>query len=69
MSNSETNARRYNLRVIQQPHKARMCGFKDDKRPLDPPPILQLTYSKVGNKRDEEVVTDLYAYLPYMLGR
>ncbi|KAG1454375.1 hypothetical protein G6F46_008287 [Rhizopus delemar] len=34
----------YSLTVRQQPQKARLCSFKDkvDRRPLDPPPIVQL---------------------------
>ncbi|KAI8868668.1 hypothetical protein GQ42DRAFT_103583, partial [Ramicandelaber brevisporus] len=31
------------LEIIQQPNRARMCGFGEkDRRPIDPPPILQL---------------------------
>ncbi|KAF7721543.1 hypothetical protein EC973_004500 [Apophysomyces ossiformis] len=33
----------YELVVVQQPLRARMCGFGDkDRRPISPPPILQL---------------------------
>ncbi|RSH84427.1 uncharacterized protein EHS24_005948 [Apiotrichum porosum] len=33
----------YILEVIQQPQRARACGFGDkDRRPLSPPPIIQL---------------------------
>ncbi|TXT04249.1 hypothetical protein VHUM_04247 [Vanrija humicola] len=33
----------YVLEVIQQPQRARACGFGDkDRRPLSPPPIIQL---------------------------
>ncbi|KAI8148837.1 velvet factor-domain-containing protein [Fennellomyces sp. T-0311] len=35
--------REYRLEIIQQPSRARMCGFGDkDRRPISPPPILQL---------------------------
>ncbi|KAG0168494.1 hypothetical protein DFQ29_010132, partial [Apophysomyces sp. BC1021] len=35
--------RQYELVVVQQPLRARMCGFGDkDRRPISPPPILQL---------------------------
>ncbi|KNC97853.1 uncharacterized protein SPPG_06849 [Spizellomyces punctatus DAOM BR117] len=35
--------RRYELRIRQQPARARMSGFgNSDRRPVDPPPILQL---------------------------
>ncbi|KAI8337016.1 velvet factor-domain-containing protein [Chlamydoabsidia padenii] len=42
--------RHYELKVIQQPYRARMCGFGDkDRRPISPPPILQLiTRTKDG---------------------
>ncbi|KAL1919019.1 uncharacterized protein VTP21DRAFT_2400 [Calcarisporiella thermophila] len=35
---------RYTLLVRQQPRQARLCSFRDkvDRRPIDPPPIVQL---------------------------
>ncbi|KAL1409541.1 hypothetical protein Q8F55_003525 [Vanrija albida] len=40
----------YVLEVIQQPQRARACGFGDkDRRPLSPPPIIQLRiFDKMG---------------------
>ncbi|KAI8632298.1 hypothetical protein F5Y19DRAFT_472325 [Xylariaceae sp. FL1651] len=36
-------ARRYRLEVVQQPLRARMCGFGDkDRRPITPPPCIRL---------------------------
>ncbi|KAI8831514.1 velvet factor [Chytriomyces cf. hyalinus JEL632] len=36
--------------VVQQPLRARMCGFASaDKRLIDPPPILKLTGGDVGS--------------------
>ncbi|KAK0731720.1 velvet factor-domain-containing protein [Lasiosphaeris hirsuta] len=33
----------YELRVVQQPQRARMCGFGDkDRRPITPPPCVRL---------------------------
>ncbi|KAL9541144.1 hypothetical protein PS6_010441 [Mucor atramentarius] len=45
---------RYALTVQQQPQKARLCSFKDkvDRRPLDPPPIVQLHQSNNMNFND-----------------
>lgn len=45
-----TQERHYELKVVQQPYRARMCGFGDkDRRPISPPPILQLiTRTKDG---------------------
>ncbi|KAI8809079.1 velvet factor-domain-containing protein [Cladochytrium replicatum] len=36
--------RNYRLSLLQQPKHSRMCGFgeKVDRRPVDPPPIIQL---------------------------
>ncbi|KAI8334647.1 velvet factor-domain-containing protein [Chlamydoabsidia padenii] len=39
----EREMRTYELVVCQQPLHARMCGFGEkDRRPIDPPPIVQL---------------------------
>ncbi|CAG8448947.1 12402_t:CDS:2 [Funneliformis mosseae] len=39
----EEDKRTYTLIVSQQPLRARMCGFGEkDRRPIDPPPIVQL---------------------------
>jgi hypothetical protein len=39
--------RTYKLSVCQQPLHARMCGFGEkDRRPIDPPPIVQLFVDK-----------------------
>ncbi|KAI0252299.1 velvet factor-domain-containing protein [Lactifluus subvellereus] len=35
-------SRDYDLFVRQQPKQARMCGVGADRRPIDPPPIVQL---------------------------
>ncbi|KAF8547889.1 hypothetical protein OG21DRAFT_1449822 [Imleria badia] len=32
----------YELTIRQQPKQARMCGISADRRPIDPPPIIQL---------------------------
>lgn len=39
----DEDKRTYTLIVSQQPLRARMCGFGEkDRRPIDPPPIVQL---------------------------
>lgn len=39
--------RKHKLVVCQQPLHARMCGFGEkDRRPIDPPPIVQLFVDK-----------------------
>jgi len=41
--------RTYELVVCQQPLHARMCGFGEkDRRPIDPPPIVQLIVKQQG---------------------
>ncbi|KAK9472566.1 velvet factor-domain-containing protein [Dipodascopsis tothii] len=45
----------YSLRVVQQPVRARMCGFGDkDRRPITPPPCIQLIIrdKATGNEAD-----------------
>ncbi|KAI8583371.1 hypothetical protein K450DRAFT_223306 [Umbelopsis ramanniana AG] len=43
----ERDMRSYRLEVCQQPLHARMCGFGEkDRRPIDPPPIVQLFVQK-----------------------
>ncbi|KAI8058522.1 velvet factor [Syncephalis plumigaleata] len=42
--------RRSILTVVQQPMRARMCGFGDkDRRPCTPPPIVRLTFKESVN--------------------
>ena len=37
------DGKRYELKVVQQPVRARMCGFGDkDRRPITPPPCVRL---------------------------
>ncbi|KAJ4224199.1 hypothetical protein FSOLCH5_000468 [Fusarium solani] len=39
----EGSGRKYSLDVVQQPRRARMCGFGDkDRRPITPPPCVRL---------------------------
>ncbi|KAL9038393.1 MAG: hypothetical protein Q9180_003164 [Flavoplaca navasiana] len=38
-----TDGKRYSLEIVQQPVRARMCGFGDkDRRPITPPPCIRL---------------------------
>lgn len=54
MSHSGTRAGyTYSLQVVQQPQRARMCGFGDkDRRPITPPPCVRLV---IVNDRGTEV--------------
>ncbi|KAG0650974.1 Velvet complex subunit B [Hyphodiscus hymeniophilus] len=47
--------RKYELIVVQQPRRARMCGFGDkDRRPITPPPCVKLviTDARTGKEID-----------------
>ncbi|SMR57374.1 unnamed protein product [Zymoseptoria tritici ST99CH_3D1] len=47
----------YSLEVVQQPQRARMCGFGDkDRRPITPPPCVRLVI--VDEKTGREVDID-----------
>ncbi|KAG5922091.1 hypothetical protein E4U42_005609 [Claviceps africana] len=44
----EVTGRKYQLDVVQQPKRARMCGFGDkDRRPITPPPCVRLIITDV----------------------
>lgn len=49
-----TGGRTYKLEVVQQPIRARMCGFGDkDRRPITPPPCIRLTvFDETGKEID-----------------
>ncbi|KAJ1984132.1 hypothetical protein H4R34_000843 [Dimargaris verticillata] len=49
---------KFQLLIVQQPQRARMCGFGDkDRRPCTPPPILKLiTYDEHGNEVDPSLL-------------
>ncbi|KAK6411743.1 velum formation-related protein, partial [Oleoguttula sp. CCFEE 5521] len=52
---------RYDLTVLQQPEKARACGAgaksSADRRPVDPPPIVQLKIFHIRHDEGEEDIT------------
>ncbi|KAH8762807.1 velvet factor-domain-containing protein [Hyaloscypha finlandica] len=44
---------RYELHVVQQPRRARMCGFGDkDRRPITPPPCVRLIITDVSTGKE-----------------
>ncbi|KAJ3070681.1 hypothetical protein HDU98_006305 [Podochytrium sp. JEL0797] len=55
-------AHTHRLVIRQQPLHSRMCGFgeKVDRRPVDPPPIIQLEITSSGSPEDVA-----YLYNPY----
>jgi hypothetical protein len=43
------------LEIVQQPLRARMCGFGEkDRRPVDPPPVVQLHVLNAKGEPDTE---------------
>ncbi|KAI8075360.1 velvet factor-domain-containing protein [Gilbertella persicaria] len=54
----------YALTVRQQPKRARLCSFKDkvDRRPLDPPPIVQLHQINQMNFSDYQNSANLFLH-------
>lgn len=47
---------RYSLEVVQQPQRARMCGFGDkDRRPITPPPCVRLVIVDESTGREINV--------------
>ncbi|KAL2134177.1 hypothetical protein VTI74DRAFT_838 [Chaetomium olivicolor] len=54
-SSEDDQGRVYSLDVVQQPQRARMCGFGDkDRRPITPPPCVRLIVrdAKTGKEID-----------------
>lgn len=55
-SSSERGPYRYSLEVVQQPQRARMCGFGDkDRRPITPPPCVRLVIVDIETGREVPV--------------
>ncbi|KAH7363783.1 velvet factor-domain-containing protein [Rhexocercosporidium sp. MPI-PUGE-AT-0058] len=47
------DGRKYELFVVQQPQRARMCGFGDkDRRPITPPPCVKLVITDVASGKE-----------------
>ncbi|CAF9924593.1 MAG: hypothetical protein HETSPECPRED_005610 [Heterodermia speciosa] len=52
----EDNNRVYSLEVVQQPIRARMCGFGDkDRRPITPPPCIKLIVKDAQTGKDIDI--------------
>ncbi|KAK9767589.1 hypothetical protein K7432_002522 [Basidiobolus ranarum] len=62
--NMELDSRTYELIVCQQPLHARMCGFGEkDRRPIDPPPIIQLIVRDQQGRMDTGVLQNPFFVL------
>ncbi|KAM7209107.1 Velvet factor domain containing protein [Naviculisporaceae sp. PSN 640] len=52
-SSADSQGRLYSLVVVQQPQRARMCGFGDkDRRPITPPPCVKLIVRDVNTGKE-----------------
>ncbi|CAD6504921.1 BgTH12-00421 [Blumeria graminis f. sp. triticale] len=50
-----TNGKKYQLVVVQQPQRARMCGFGDkDRRPITPPPCVKLIVTDLDTGKESD---------------
>ncbi|KAI9825036.1 MAG: hypothetical protein M1826_007114 [Phylliscum demangeonii] len=50
------NGRMYSLDVVQQPVRARMCGFGDkDRRPITPPPCVRLVVCDAATQKEIDI--------------
>ena len=53
---TEREGYRYELKVLQQPQRARMCGFGDkDRRPITPPPCVKLVIIEIESGKEVSV--------------
>ncbi|CAG8752551.1 23445_t:CDS:2 [Cetraspora pellucida] len=60
----EEDKRTYKLIVCQQPLRARMCGFGEkDRRPIDPPPIVQLVVNDENGNLDSSMLQNPFFVL------
>ncbi|ORX93622.1 hypothetical protein K493DRAFT_374925 [Basidiobolus meristosporus CBS 931.73] len=60
----ESLKRSYELHVRQHPLHARMCGFGEkDRRPIDPPPIIQLLVRDQRGRIDTAAIQDPFYVL------
>ncbi|KAL0939369.1 developmental regulator VelB [Colletotrichum truncatum] len=56
ISKTDDQGRQYRLDVVQQPQRARMCGFGDkDRRPITPPPCIRVVVFDPVTKQEIHV--------------
>ncbi|KAF9433189.1 hypothetical protein BGZ76_009768 [Entomortierella beljakovae] len=55
---------KYLLVIRQQPRQAKVCGSKDrDRRPIDPPPIIQIKLSDPTSDRNRDYLQSPYLFM------
>lgn len=56
VSHQDAAGRQYRLDVVQQPQRARMCGFGDkDRRPITPPPCVRIVLTDPNTGKEIDV--------------
>ncbi|KAF9310474.1 hypothetical protein BG003_008522 [Podila horticola] len=64
---NKTNASspsKYVLSIRQQPEKAKVCGVKErDRRPIDPPPIVQIKLADSSSDRNKDYLQSPYLFM------
>ncbi|KAF9935732.1 hypothetical protein BGZ67_003149 [Mortierella alpina] len=54
----------YALFIRQQPRQAKVCGARErDRRPIDPPPIVQLTLTEPSTDRNKDFLQSPYLFM------
>ncbi|KAF9304216.1 hypothetical protein BGZ74_002107 [Mortierella antarctica] len=55
---------KYVLSIRQQPEKAKVCGIKErDRRPIDPPPIVQIKLADASSDRNKDYLQSPYLFM------
>ncbi|KAI1316879.1 hypothetical protein EDD11_009369 [Mortierella claussenii] len=55
---------KYVLNIRQQPQRAKVCGMKErDRRPIDPPPIVQIKLADPTSDRNKDYLQSPYLFM------
>ncbi|KAK3819615.1 MAG: velvet factor, partial [Benniella sp.] len=55
---------KYVLIIRQQPHRAKVCGMKErDRRPIDPPPIIQIKLADPSADKNKDYLQSPYLFM------
>ncbi|CAO3564580.1 unnamed protein product [Mortierella alpina] len=55
---------KYVLTIRQQPQRAKVCGLKErDRRPIDPPPIVQIKLADPSSDRNKDYLQSPYLFM------
>ncbi|KAG0329770.1 hypothetical protein BGZ99_000506 [Dissophora globulifera] len=59
-----STASKYILTIRQQPVRAKVCGAKErDRRPIDPPPIVQIKLADPSSDRNKDYLQSPYLFM------